>query len=69
MAQVRQGYTRIDKDGTRVTTNDLIALDEKAYKLGLELGNFSEWYNALPFVLRANAKMENCKGTLSRRCF
>ena len=61
VAQVRQGYTRIDKDGTRVTTNDLIALDEKAYKLGLDLGNFSEWYNALPFVLRANAKMKTVR--------
>lgn len=59
--QVREGYTRIVKDDIRVTTSDLIALDEKAYELGLSVGNFDEWYNALPFILRANAKMKTIK--------
>lgn len=59
--QVRDGYTRILKDDLRVTTSDLMALDEEAWKLGYDLKNFQTWYDSLPFVIRSHSKVKTIR--------
>ena len=44
----------------------LAELDEVAYKLGYELGDFDTWYDSLPFNVRSNAKMRTVKESYER---
>lgn len=59
--QVRDGYTRILKDELRVTTADLMKLDEEAWQLGYDLKNFQLWYDSLPFVIRSHSKVKTIR--------
>lgn len=60
------GYIRISEDARKVTTKDLVELDEIAFKLGKDLKNFEEWNNTLPFTVRSNAKMKTIRESYSR---
>lgn len=64
--QIRQGYTRVSESVEKVTPAMLAKLDEDAYKLGCELGDFDAWYGALPFNVRSNAKMKTVKESYER---
>lgn len=63
---IRDGYIRISADARKVTTKDLVELDEIAFTLGKDLKNFEEWYNTLPFTVRSNAKMKTIRESYSR---
>lgn len=64
--QIIQGYTRVSESSEKVTPAMLAKLDEDAYKLGCELGDFDAWYGALPFNVRSNAKMKTVKESYNR---
>lgn len=64
--QIRQGYTRVSESVDKVTPAMLAQLDEDAYKLGCELGDFDAWYGTLPFNVRSNAKMKTVKESYER---
>lgn len=64
--EVRNGYIRL-ADGThKVTTSELVELDDTAYKLGYDLKNFSAWYDTLSFTVRSNAKMKTIRESYER---
>ncbi len=58
--QVRKGYTRVSVEG-KATIDDLIELDKKAYELGYELGDFTEWYKRQDFQVRSHSKMKTIR--------
>lgn len=55
--QIRNGYIRLTDSNKKVTTKDLVELDNIAYKLGYELMDFKKWYKSLPFSVRSHTKM------------
>lgn len=64
--EVRSGYIRL-ADGThKVTTSELVELDDTAYRLGYDLKNFSAWYDTLSFTVRSNAKMKTIRESYER---
>ena len=63
---IRDGYIRISSDARKVTTKDLVELDDMAFELGKELKNFDDWYNTLPFTVRSNAKIKTIRESYSR---
>nr|CDL66179.1 unnamed protein product [uncultured bacterium] len=64
--QVRDGYTRVTSHEHKITTEELIQLDDAAYKLGYELGDFAGWYDSQPFIARSNSKMRTLKESYNR---
>ena len=64
--KIRDGYLRVSESTKKLTTSDLIALDDTAYKLGYELKNFTEWYDSQPFNVRSNAKMKTIRESYDR---
>lgn len=64
--QIREGYTRVCNHEKKVSTEDLIQLDEDAYKLGYELGNFESWYGSQPFIVRSSARMKTIRESYHR---
>lgn len=65
LEQIREGYVR-PCDKRKLTQAELISLDKEAYDKGFELADFEDWYNALGFVVRSNAKMKVIKESYSR---
>lgn len=63
---VRDGYIRIADASSKVTMSKLAELDEEAFKLGYELKSFEDWYNALSFSIRSNAKMKTIRESYNR---
>lgn len=59
--QVRDGYIRVSSANKKIGMEELAELDEQAYKLGYELKDFNEWYRALTFQVRSNAKMKTIR--------
>lgn len=53
--QIREGVTNLSVDA-KVTMQMLTDLDEKSYKLGYDGGDWQNFYDELPFVVRASAK-------------
>jgi hypothetical protein len=65
LEQIREGYVR-PCDKRKLTQAELISLDKEAYAKGFELADFEDWYNALGFVVRSNAKMKVIKESYTR---
>lgn len=63
---IRDGYIRISNDARKVTTQDLVELDNTAFELGKDLKNFDDWYNTLPFTVRSNAKIKTIRESYGR---
>lgn len=63
---IRDGYIRVADAPTKPSMSKLTELDEEAFKLGYELKNFSNWYNALPFNIRSNSKMKTIEASYQR---
>lgn len=63
---VRDGYIRVADAPTKPSMSKLAELDEEAFKLGYELKNFIDWYNALPFNIRSSAKMKTIEASYQR---
>ena len=61
---VREGYIRLND--TKVSINDFETLDKIAYKKGLNLEMFDEWYDSLPFKVRCNCKIKTVKESYER---
>ena len=64
--EVRQGYLRVSENGRKVTTKELVEIDDIAFNLGYDLRNFEDWYNSLPFNIRSNAKMKTIRESYFR---
>lgn len=64
--QIREGYTRVSESLEKVTPRMLAELDEAAYKLGYELGDFDAWYGSQTFNVRSNAKMRTVRESYDR---
>lgn len=54
--QVRQGYVN-PSEKRKFTSEELRKLDKEAYNLGLELGNFENWYRDFDYELRNKTGM------------
>ena len=54
--QIRNGYIRTSPNA-KLSVKELITLDDEAYQLGQNLGNFQLWYDRQPFAVRSHAKM------------
>lgn len=65
LEQIREGYVR-PCEKRKLTQAELISLDKEAYQKGFDLADFEDWYNALGFVVRSNAKMKVIKESYSR---
>lgn len=63
---IRAGYLSIEQASEKVTPAKMAELDEKAFELGRNLGNFTSWYNAQPFSVRSNCKMRTVKESYDR---
>lgn len=55
--QVRDGYMRLSETNGKVCVSTMAKLDQNAYELGQNLGDFDKWYGDLPFAVRCNTKM------------
>lgn len=64
--QIRSGYNRISNDSCRYSLAELAILDEQAFALGYELGNFEGWYASQAFAIRANSKMRTIEESYYR---
>ena len=64
--QVRDGYTRLSDTNGKVCVSAMAKLDEEAYKLGQDLGDFDKWYGELPFIVRCNTKMSTVSKSYHR---
>lgn len=64
--QVMEDSVVLDDSGEKVTPRKLAELDETAYKLGYELGDFDAWYGDLPFNVRSCAKMKTVRESYER---
>lgn len=62
--QIMKGYVRFSKK--KVDNETMSELDQYAYKLGYELGNFESWYSSLDFIVRRNAGMKTVKESYYR---
>lgn len=62
---VRDGYLRVNT-GKKVTAKEMAEIDDVAYNLGKELGNFDKWYGTLPFEVRSHAKMKTVRESYNR---
>lgn len=63
--QVRAGYVRVSEK-LKISQDELVSLDKEAFELGYKMGNFTTWYNAQPFAVRANAKMRVIRESYDR---
>ena len=62
---VRAGYIRVTAN-KKLTQEELIALDKEAFDLGHDMGDFSAWYDAQPFIVRSCTKMKTIKESYDR---
>lgn len=64
--QLIDGYKRIVDSRTRPTMEDWIRLDDAAYNLGFQLGDFDQWYTVLPFTMRQDSRIKTIKESYQR---
>lgn len=64
--QLIDGYKRIVDSSILPTMEDWIRLDKAAYDLGFQLGDFDQWYNALPFTVRQGSRVKTIKESYQR---
>ncbi len=50
----------------RLTHEELVALDEKAFQLGYELKDFNSWYGSQSFDIRSHSKMKTIRESYYR---
>ena len=65
ITQVREGYLRLIVN-RKIQQDELEALDREAFALGYNMQNFTQWYDAQPFVVRSNAKIRVIRESYSR---
>lgn len=63
---MRQGYAKITSNVGKYSLAELSALDEQAYALGYEMGNFDDWYSSQAFAIRAHSKMKTITESYNR---
>lgn len=63
--EVRQGYLLVAQN-EKMTTAKWIDLDNSAYNLGRNFGDFDAWYGSLPFSARAGAKIKTIRESYDR---
>lgn len=63
---IRLGYSRISAESRKYSIAELAMLDEQAYALGYELGDFDAWYASQAFAIRANAKIRTIEESYYR---
>ncbi len=63
--EVRQGYLRVSQN-TKMTTAAWVELDQQAYNIGREFGDFDAWYGELPFVARSGARIKTIRESYDR---
>lgn len=63
---VREGYIRVSTGTRKVTPQELVELDDTAYKLGYDLKNFDAWYGSLSFNIRSHSKMKTIRESYNR---
>lgn len=66
LQQIRDGYSRIVTSGKRVSPKDLEALDDAAYRLGVELGDFEAFWGSQPFKIRSHSRARTIRESYSR---
>jgi len=64
--RVRDGYVRVSDACHKITPADLVELDQTAYKLGYDLGDYGQWYSAQPFNVRSHPKMKTVQESYRR---
>ncbi|WP_418751545.1 hypothetical protein [Frisingicoccus sp.] len=63
---VRDGYLKVSDIGKKVSAKEMAELDEVAYQLGKELGDFDKWYGTLSFEVRSHTKMKTVRESYNR---
>lgn len=63
---VREGYIRVSNGRHKLSHEELVELDDQAFKLGYELRNFDYWYDQLSLAQRSNSKMKIIKESYDR---
>lgn len=63
---IRMGYSRITESVRKYSISEMAVLDEQAYALGYELGNFEAWYESQAFAIRSNVKMRTIQESYYR---
>ena len=63
---IREGYIRVSTGTQKVTSQELVELDDIAYKLGYDLKNFDTWYNSLNFNIRSHSKTKTIRESYNR---
>ena len=71
ITHIRKGYSSTKGMSKKITLDDLSTLDNCAYSLGHELGDFDTWYGLLDFPVRSHTKMKTIeesyyRGVMSR---
>lgn len=64
--QIRDGYIRVSETARKVKPEELIEIDAYLFELGLNLGDFDEWYNEQCFMLRRHTSMKTLKESYYR---
>lgn len=64
--QIREGYTRLDTSGHKLTYSDLVELDKALFELGYNYGNLENFINAQPWEMRSNAKRKTLEESYYR---
>lgn len=63
---VREGFLRVVMMSKKPTTDELVELDDLAFKLGYELRSLVDWYDSLSFQIRSHAKMKTIRESYER---
>lgn len=64
--QVLDGYIRVGHGGHKVDFETMEELDKQAFQIGHDLKDFDQWYNALDFASRTNAKIRVVRESYQR---
>ena len=59
--KIREGYVRVSDKMKKVTSGEIVEVDEFCYELGRQFGDFDEWYFKQRLFLRSNARMKHCR--------
>lgn len=59
--KIREGYVRVSDKMKKVTSGEIVEVDEFCYELGRQFGDFDDWYYNQRIFLRSNARMKHCK--------
>lgn len=66
LTQIREGYTRLDTSGHKLTYSDFVAMDKELFQLGYDFGNLDAWIDSQPWELRSNSKRKTLEESYFR---